>query len=52
MKRKGLYIVAGILVAVVLACFLYVFAGTKRTEKLMREYLDNKGYTTEEIRKC
>lgn len=49
MKRKGLYITVGILAVIILTCYIYVFAGTKSTEKLMREYLEDKGYTTEEI---
>jgi hypothetical protein len=49
MKRKGFYIVAGILAVIVLTCFIYVLAGTKNTEKLMWAYLEDKGYATEEI---
>lgn len=49
MKRKGFYIVIGILVVIVLTCSIYVFAGTKNIEKLMWVYLEDKGFTTEEI---
>lgn len=49
MKRKGFYIAVGILAVIVLTCFIYVFTGTKNAEKLMREYLEDKGYATEEI---
>lgn len=50
MKRKSFYVAVGILAVIVLSCFLYIIAGTNKAEKLMREYLDNKGYTTEEIK--
>ena len=49
MKKKGLYIAAGILAGLALTCFIYVFAGTKNAENLMRGYLENEGYTSEEI---
>jgi len=49
MKRKGFYITVGILAVIVLTCFIYVFTGTKNTEKLMREYLEDRGYVIEEI---
>ncbi len=48
MKRKGI-ILAGIVVVIILSCAIYVFTGTKKAEKLMWEYLDEKGYTTTEI---
>ena len=49
MKRKRLYIAVGILAVIVLTCLIYVLAGTKNTEKLMWAYLEDKGYTAEEI---
>ena len=49
MNKKRIYIAVGILAVIVPSCFLYVYAGTKKTEKLMREYLNNQGYTAEEI---
>ncbi|MDD4729735.1 MAG: DUF3139 domain-containing protein [Dysgonamonadaceae bacterium] len=48
MKRKGI-ILAVIMVVIILSCSIYVFAGTKKAEKLMWEYLDEKGYMTTEI---
>lgn len=49
MKRKAFFIAASILAVVILACFIYVFAGTKRAERLMREYLADQGYAAAEI---
>ena len=49
MNRKHIYLAVGILTVIGLSCFLYVYTGTKKTEKLMREYLDKQGYTAEEI---
>jgi hypothetical protein len=49
MKRKGI-ILTGIVAVIILSCAIYVFAGTKKAEKLMWEYLDEKGYTTTEIK--
>ncbi|NPV90259.1 MAG: DUF3139 domain-containing protein [Firmicutes bacterium] len=49
MKRKGFYIAVGILAVIVLNCSIYVFTGTKNTEKLMWSYLEDKGYTGQEI---
>ena len=49
MKRKGFNIAVGILAVIILICFIYVFTGTKNAEKLMQVYLEDKGYTTEEI---
>jgi len=48
MKRKGI-ILAGIVVVIILSCVIYVFTGTKKAEKLMWEYLNEKGYTTTQI---
>ncbi len=49
MKRKRFYITVSILAAIILTFFIYVFAGTKNKEKLILEYLEDKGYTIEEI---
>ena len=49
MKRKGI-ILTGIVAVIILSCAIYVFAGTKKAEKLMWVYLDEKGYTTTEIK--
>lgn len=48
MKRKRL-ILGGILTTIILTCVIYVFAGTNKAQKLMWEYLDEKGYTQTEI---
>lgn len=48
MKRKGI-ILAVIMIVIILSCSIYVFAGIKKAEKLMWEYLGEKGYTTTEI---
>lgn len=50
MKKKMLMIITTILLIVALSCFLYVFKGTKNAEKLMWEYLETKGYVTEQIK--
>lgn len=50
MKRKGVLIAVCILTVIVLAGFVYIFIGTRNTEKLMWAHLEDKGYTTEEIR--
>jgi len=49
MKRKVFYVTVGILVVVMLACFIYVLTGTKNTENLMKVYLEDKGYAAGEI---
>lgn len=49
MKRKRRLIVGGSLIVLIVACCIYIFAGTKNTEKLMLEYLEDKGYTIEDI---
>lgn len=49
MKRKGLYIIGSIIAVIVLGCSIYIYTGTKNTEKLMQRYLEDKGYSTEEI---
>ena len=49
MKKKIFIIVTSILVIITLTCSIYVFGGTKNVEKLMWEYLENKGYVTEQI---
>lgn len=48
MKRKNI-IVACIVAVLILSCAIYVFVGTKNAEKLMWEYLGEKGYTQAEI---
>lgn len=48
-KRKRFYIPITILTVIILFCFAYVFVGTKNAEKLMLEYLDEKGYSQTEI---
>lgn len=49
MKKKTLIIIDSIVVFIALSSSIYVFAGTKNAEKLMWEYLEAKGYTTEHI---
>ena len=49
MKRKGIMILVGIAALLILSYSIYVFAGTQNAKKLMREYLDNKGYNQAEI---
>lgn len=51
MKRKRFYLAVGILAVIVLTCFIYVFIGTKNTERLMWAYLEDKGYTAEKIQR-
>ncbi len=49
MKRKR-HLISGVsLILLILACCIYLIAGTKNTEKLMLEYLEDKGYTTQDI---
>ena len=48
--KKALIIFATVLVIVVISSFLYVFIGEKNAEKLVWEHLENKGYTTEQIK--
>ena len=48
-KRKGFYIPAITLITITLFCLTYVFVGTKKAEKLMWKYLDEKEYTQTEI---
>lgn len=49
MKRKGIIILVCIVAVIAVSCTIYVFAGTKKAENLMSEYLDVKGYTQTEI---
>ena len=49
MKRKRMYVSIGVLAVLVLSGFVYIFTGTKNSEKLMQEYLEGKGFSTAEI---
>jgi len=49
MKRKGITILLIVIVAFVVSCNIYVYTGTKKAEKLIWEYLDQKGYAPAEI---
>ena len=49
MKRKGIIIAVCIVVAIIVAITIYIFAGTKQAENLMREYLEEQGYSQIEI---
>ena len=49
MKSKRLYMSIGVLAVFVLSGFVYIFTGTKNSEKLMQEYLEAKGFSTAEI---
>lgn len=47
--KTGVIIVACIMIVLILTCAIYVFAGTKNAEKLIWEYLSDKGYSQIEI---
>lgn len=44
--KKAFIIIAAIVVTLLISSFVYVFIGEKNAEKLMWEYIENKGYTT------
>lgn len=45
MKKKSLIIICSVLIVIILSCFVYVSVGSQKAEKLMIQYLENKGYT-------
>ncbi|HCR82836.1 MAG TPA: hypothetical protein DIW07_05385 [Lachnospiraceae bacterium] len=49
MKRKGIIIPVCVITVFIVSIAIYIFAGTKKAENLMWEYLDGKGYTQTEI---
>lgn len=49
MKRKGIVITICIVAVIILSCSIHVYKGTKHADKLMWEYLENKGYSQSEI---
>ena len=50
MKRKTTLISLCIVAAIIISCGIYIFAGTKKAEKLMWKHLDDKGYKQTEIK--
>lgn len=50
MKRKTTLISLCIVATIIISCGIYIFAGTKKAEKLMWKYLDDKGYNQTEIK--
>jgi hypothetical protein len=49
-RKKGLSIIIGLLIMLMLAGYIYVIAGAKHVEKLMWEYLETEGYLPEEVK--
>lgn len=50
MKRKGLSTIAGLLIIVALAGYVYVIAGSRDLEEKMGQYLGARGDQAEEIK--
>jgi hypothetical protein len=50
MRRKSLIVAVSIIIFIFISCFIYVFAGTKKSERLMWEFLEEKGYKRDEIK--
>lgn len=50
MKKRRLSIIAGLLLAAVLAGYIYVIAGSRNVEKMMEEHLQGRGDQLEEIK--
>ncbi len=49
-RRKGLSVIIGLLIVIMLAGYICVIAGAKNVEKMMWEYLEAGGYRQEEIK--